>query len=130
MHSSIELICLELSVLLFIAHVVCQAVLAQGAFGQTFLFGPRDKQPATKGVLVGRATRALHNFVENYGAFVAMDLALIVTGHTGGQGAVVWTVARIVYLPLYLVGIPVLRTVCWGISIIGLLMMLARVAGY
>src|SRR5208282_693608 len=84
MHSSIELICLELSVLLFIAHVVCQAVLAQGEFGQPFLFSPRDKQPAAKGVVVGRATRALHNFVENYGAFIAMDLALVATGHTGG----------------------------------------------
>jgi uncharacterized MAPEG superfamily protein len=130
MHSSIELICLELSVLLFIAHAVCQAVLAQAEFGQPFLFSPRDKQPAAKGVAVGRATRALHNFVENYGAFIAMDLALIVTGHTGGWGAIVWIVARIVYLPLYLVGIPVARTACWAVSIIGLLMMLARVAGY
>jgi uncharacterized MAPEG superfamily protein len=128
--SSTELVCLEISVLLFIAHVVCQAVLAQGEFGQPFLFSPRDDQPEPKGLAVGRATRALANFVENYGAFVAMDLALIVTGHTGGWGAVVWIVARIVYLPLYLVGIPVVRTAVWTISIVGLLMMLARVAGY
>ena len=128
--SSIELVCLELSVLLFIAHVVCQAVLAHGEFGQPFLVSPRDNQPEPSGVAVGRATRALANFVENYGAFVAMDLALIATGHTGGWGAAVWIVARIVYLPLYLVGIPVVRTLCWVVSIIGLLMMLARVAGY
>jgi uncharacterized MAPEG superfamily protein len=128
--NSIELVCLELSVLLFIAHVVCQAVLAQGEFGQAFLFSPRDNSPDAKGVLCGRATRALANFVENYGAFVAMDLALIATGHTGGWGAVVWIVARIVYLPLYLIGIPVVRTLCWTVSIIGLLMMLGRVAGF
>jgi uncharacterized MAPEG superfamily protein len=128
--SSIELICLELSVLLFIAHVVCQAILSQGEFGQAFLFSPRDEEPEAKGVAVGRATRALNNFVENYGAFVAMDLALIATQQTGGWGAVVWIVARIVYLPLYLSGIIVVRTLCWSISIIGLLMMLARVAGY
>jgi hypothetical protein len=41
--SSIELICLELSVLLFIAHVVCQTILAHGEFGQPFPFSPRDK---------------------------------------------------------------------------------------
>ena len=128
--NSTELVCLELSVLLFIAHVVCQAILAEGEFGQPFLFSPRDNQPEAKGVLCGRATRALGNFVENYGAFIAMDLALVATGHTGGWGAVVWIVARIVYLPLYLVGIPVVRTLCWTVSIIGLLMMLARVAGY
>jgi uncharacterized MAPEG superfamily protein len=126
--NSPELGCLELSVLLFLAHVVCQAVLAQGEFGQAFLFSPRDNAPDAKGVYCGRATRALGNFVENYGAFVAMDLALIATGHTGGWGAVVWIVARIVYLPLYLVGIPVVRTLCWTISIIGLLMMLSRLA--
>jgi uncharacterized MAPEG superfamily protein len=128
--NSVELVCLELSVLLFIAHVVCQAVLAQGEFGQAFLFSPRDDAPEAKGVTVGRATRALANFVENYGAFVAMDLALIATGHTGGWGAVVWIVARIVYLPIYLVGIPLVRTAVWTISIIGLLMMLARLAGF
>ena len=126
--SSIELVCLEISVLLFIAHVVCQAVLSAGEFGQPFLFSPRDNPPAAKGVEVGRATRALNNFVENYGAFIAMDLALIATGHTGGWGAAVWIVARIVYLPLYLTGIPVVRTLCWSISIIGVLMMLARLA--
>jgi uncharacterized MAPEG superfamily protein len=126
--NSIELVCLELSVLLFIAHVVCQAVLAQGEFGQPFLFSPRDVEPEAKRPAIGRATRALNNFVENYGAFVAMDLALVATGHTGGWGAVVWIVARIVYLPLYLVGIPVVRTAVWSISIIGLLMMLARLA--
>ena len=128
--NSTELVCLELSVLLFVAHVVCQALVAQGEFGQAFLFSPRDNPPDAKGVLCGRATRALANFVENYGAFIAMDLALIATGHTGGWGAVVWIVARIVYLPLYLVGIPVIRTLCWTVSIIGLLMMLARVAGF
>lgn len=126
--SSIELVCLELSVLLFLAHVVCQAVYAQGEFGQPFLLSPRDNPPAPAGVSVGRATRALANFVENYGAFVAMDLALVATGHTGGWGAAVWLVARVVYLPLYLTGIPVARTLCWAASIVGLLMMLARLA--
>ena len=126
--NSIELICLELSVLLFIAHVVCQSLLAQGEFGPAFLFSPRDVEPPAKGPVAGRATRALNNFVENYGAFVAMDLALVATGHTGGWGAAVWIVARIVYLPLYLSGIVVVRTAVWSISIIGLLMMLARLA--
>jgi uncharacterized MAPEG superfamily protein len=126
--SSIELICLELSVLLFLAHIVCQAVASNGEFGQAFLFSPRDDPPEPRGVGVGRATRALANFVENYGAFVAMDLGLIATGHTGGWGAAVWIAARIGYLPLYLFGVPVARTVCWSISIVGLLMMLARLA--
>jgi uncharacterized MAPEG superfamily protein len=128
--NSIELVCLELSVVLFLAHIVCQAVLARGEFGQEYLFSPRDTQPQPATAAVGRATRALHNFTENYGPFVAMDLALIATGRTGGFGAAVWLIARIIYLPLYLTGAPVVRTICWSISIIGLLMMLGRLAGF
>ena len=104
--SSIELVCLEISVLLFLAHVACQGALASGEFDTKFLASPRDEAPEPRGVAYGRATRALANFVENYGAFLAMDLGLIATGHTGGWGAAVWIVARIVYLPLYLLGIP------------------------
>jgi len=126
--SSVELICLELSVLLFLAHIACQGAAASGEFGQAFLVSPRDDPPEPRGVAVGRATRALANFVENYGVFLATDLGLIATGHTGGWGAAVWIVARIVYLPLYLFGVPVVRTLAWIVSIVGILMMLARLA--
>jgi len=43
-------------------------------------------------------------------------------------GATIWIVARIVYLPLYLAGVPKLRTLAWVVSIVGLLMMLAQLA--
>ena len=91
---------------------------------------PRDTQPTAKGLACGRATRALNNYVENLGPFVAMALALIATAHTGGLGATIWILARIIYLPVYLMGTLYVRTALWGISVIGLLMMLARLAGY
>ena len=121
-----ELFCLELSVLLWVAHVLAQAFAARGEFGDEYLFSPRDEARAPKDVAVGRATRALGNFVENYGPFIAMDLALIATGHTGGWGATIWILARIAYLPVYLMGIPRVRTGIWAVSVIGLLMMLGR----
>jgi uncharacterized MAPEG superfamily protein len=129
MHST-ELIALELSVLLFVAHVVTQAFLARAEFGEKYLLGPRDENRAVKGVVAARSERALANFVENYGPFVALDLGLIATGQTGGLGALIWVIARIAYLPIYLLGIPVLRTLCWLVSLIGLFMMLARLAGF
>ena len=124
-----ELFCLELSVLLWIAHVVAQALSARTEFGDDYLFSARDEARAPKDVAVGRATRALHNYVENYGPFIALDLALIATGHAGGWGATIWILARIAYLPVYLMGIPKVRTGLWGVSVIGLLMMLARLMG-
>ena len=125
-----ELFCLELSVLLWIAHVLAQAFSARAEFGDDYLFSPRDQAREPKDVTVGRATRALHNYVENYGPFIALDLALIATAHTGGWGATIWILARIAYLPVYLIGTMYVRTGLWVISLIGLLMMLARVAGY
>ncbi len=123
-----ELTCLELSVLLWVAHVLTQAVTGRAEFGDAYLFSPRDKQLSAKGVACGRATRALANYVENLGPFVAMALALIATGHAGGLGATIWIVARILYLPIYMMGVIYVRTALWGISVIGLLMMLARLA--
>jgi uncharacterized MAPEG superfamily protein len=125
-----ELTCLELSILLWLAHVLVQAITARGEFGDDYLFSPRDKNVTPKNVYVGRATRALHNYIENLVPFVAVDLALIATQHTGGIGATIWIIARIIYLPIYLIGTKYVRTACWLVGVIGLLMMLARLAGY
>jgi uncharacterized MAPEG superfamily protein len=125
-----ELTCLELSVLLWIVHVLAQAFTARAEFGDAYLFSPRDKEKTAKAPIHGRATRALANYVENLGPFIALDLALIATNHAGGLGATIWILARIVYLPIYLAGISYVRTAVWAVSIVGLLMMLARLAGY
>ena len=128
-----ELTCLELSVILWVAHVLTQAFNARGEFGDDYLFSPRDKKVTGKGMAVGRATRALHNYIENFVPFVAVDLGLIATQHTGGigsTGATIWILARIAYLPIYIAGIKYVRTACWGVGVVGLLMMLGRLAGY
>ena len=124
-----ELTCLVLSVLLWLAHVLTQAIVARGEFGDAYLFTPRDTEPPVKGLSYGRATRALANYVENYGPFIALALALIATGQAGGLGALgatIWILARIVYLPIYLAGVIYVRTALWAISVIGLLLMLYR----
>jgi len=124
-----EVLCLELSVILWIVQVLAQAATARAEFGDAYLLGPRDEQREPKGVMCGRARRALTNYTENLVPFVALDVALIATQHTGGLGPTIWILARIVHFPLYLSGIPYLRTAAWAVSIIGLLMMLGRLAG-
>src|SRR5580658_4190261 len=121
-----ELVCLELSILLWIVHVLVQAAFAGSALNPEYLVGPRDQFLQPKGALYPRATRALSNYVENFTPFVAADLGLIATQHTGGWGATIWILARIVYVPLYLGGVKYARTAAWAISIVGLLMMLAQ----
>ena len=125
-----ELTCLELSVALWVVHVLVQAGAGSAELPHGYLFTSRDKSAAARGLLYGRATRALANYVENLVPFVALALALIVSQRAGDAcaGATIWILARIAYLPIYVFGIMYVRTAAWAISIIGIVMMLARLA--
>jgi uncharacterized MAPEG superfamily protein len=124
-----ELTCLELSVVLWLVHVLVQTAFGNAQLSSRYLLGLRDGPAEARGVLYGRACRALGNYLENFTPFVALALALIVTQRTGGAGAIgatIWILARIAYLPIYVFGIIYVRTLAWGISIVGLIMMLGR----
>jgi uncharacterized MAPEG superfamily protein len=123
-----ELVSLKLGILMWIVHVLTQSAFAGGSLGLDYLSGTRDQPREPRGMLYPRATRALRNYIENFVPFVAADLGLIVTNHTGGWGAGLWILCRIVYLPLYLTGASPWRTVAWGLSFLGLIMMLWRLA--
>jgi uncharacterized MAPEG superfamily protein len=123
-----ELTLLGWSVVLFFAHMIIQASAALRDTGAAYNAGPRDAGKPV-GVLAGRAQRMFDNFKETYPLFIALTLGLAVSGRAGGladTGAWVWFGARIVYIPLYLAGVPWLRSVCWGVAAIGLVMMLVR----
>ena len=122
-----ELRWLGLACALGLVHVAVQATLMTLRQGVAHNVGARDRRPKDDGVLEGRATRALRNFLETFPFFVALALALVVSGRGGGEGArgaalYVW--ARAAYLPIYLLGIPVLRTLAYGVAIAGILAML------
>ena len=123
-----ELTVLGWSVVLLLVQVVLQASAALD-LGPRDLFGPRDEKRESKVIAAGRLNRALKNFLETYPAFIALALGLIVAGKAGGIGATgawLWLVARVVYVALYAAGIPVIRTIVWFLSIVGLAMMLVR----
>ncbi|MEZ5784172.1 MAG: MAPEG family protein [Rhizobiaceae bacterium] len=122
-----EMTVLGLSVILLLVQVAAQA-FASYDLGADYLLGPRDEE-RQRNVLAGRLRRALANLLETYPAFVALALALVVTGHAGGMGAAgawIWLGARIVYLIVYASGTPVVRSVAWFVALIGLCMMLFR----
>jgi uncharacterized MAPEG superfamily protein len=125
-----ELTCLELALGLWFVHLFCQMGTAGGAFSTAYLFSSRDTQPAPKGLVWGRATRAFANYVENLVAFAALDLGLIVTHHAAGFAPAVWIVARAFYLPLYLFDVVYARTAAAGVAMISLLVMLWGLAGF
>jgi len=91
------------------------------------MLGPRDATPETR-VYGQRAERALRNMGE--ALLVFLPLALL--GHsveTAVLGAQVFVLARIAYVPAYVLGIPFLRSAIWTIGLAGLALMAFAVAG-
>jgi uncharacterized MAPEG superfamily protein len=123
-----EITVLGWSVALLLLQIVLQAA-SSADLGPKYLFSPRDEGRESSSILSRRLKRALGNLLESYPAFVALALALTITGKAGGiaaTGAWLYLAARVVYVLLYAAGIPVLRTFVWLASIFGLVMMLIR----
>lgn len=126
--ASTEIQVLGWSALLLIAQVTLQASIL-GNLTPAYLFSSRDEELKNTSVMAGRLNRALRNLLETYPAFIALAVALAFTGDTGGIaaiGAIIWIICRVVYVVLYAAGIPVLRTLVWFGSIIGLALMFIR----
>lgn len=122
-----EILILGWSVLLLLFQLSLQAMLATKELGRDYNASARDEERKPKGLWAGRAERAFRNLMETYPAFIGLALALVITGQAGGlgaAGAVVWFIARVAYVPLYVLGIPYIRSLVWVGSIAGLLMML------
>lgn len=123
-----EIAVLGWSVVLLLVYIFAHSSSATRDTGLDYNAGPRDAEKP-KSVTTSRLDRAKWNFLETYPAFVALALGLAASGQTGGwaaTGAVLWIVCRVLYLPLYAFGVPYVRSVVWGLSIVGLLMMLGR----
>ncbi|MEQ1951683.1 MAPEG family protein [Mesorhizobium yinganensis] len=126
--ASTEITVLTWSVVLLLVQVIVQAT-ATYDLGPKYLFSPRDEGRVSRSVVAGRLGRALRNLLETYPAFIALALMLVITGKAGGLGATgawLWLAARVVYVIIYAAGVPVVRTLVWLVSIVGLLLMLAR----
>ena len=125
-----------LSVLLLVVHVMLQGMTATTEFGLEWNAGPRDGSREPEGRLSGRASRASANFRETYPAltvdhvldhlFLALAFGVIMAGDPAGlalTGAWIWLICRVIYIPLYLAGIPYIRSFVWLGSMLGLALM-------
>lgn len=115
---------LAASVLLGLLHVLLAATLSSADRGLKWSIGNRDGGLPPASAPTDRAQRASRNFLETFPFFAAAVLCAIATGREGHQaqlGAQIWLWARVAYLPLYLLGTPLVRSVAWGVSLAGLL---------
>jgi uncharacterized MAPEG superfamily protein len=96
--------------------------------GAAWGFGNRD-EPFAVPSWIERTRRAHMNMVENLAPFACLVLAAHVSGKadaTTALGAQIFFVARVAHAAVYIIGIPVLRTLVFGIAVAGELMILAR----
>ncbi len=122
-----ELQMVAAAVIIGIIHLLWAAAAAQPQRGLKWNTGPRDEPIVLTGV-AGRLERAFANFRETFPFFAA----LVVIDYLGGRlgtltsiGALIYVVARAVYVPLYALGAPYLRSLVWVVSMVAILMLLA-----
>ena len=95
--------------------------------GVLLVFGNRDSLSAAT-PLAGRAERAAKNTFTNFALFAALVIVaemIAVNVRLVGTGAMLFFWARVVYVPVYLIGIPYLRTLTWLVGTVGLGMIAA-----
>jgi uncharacterized MAPEG superfamily protein len=123
-----ELTYLGLTLILALVQVFLPAGARTVEFGSKWNAGPRDETPAAKKLLTGRLERAQANLFETLPLFIGAVLIAHVAGQNGFLtlwGAALYFWARVVYVPLYALGVPYVRSLVWTVSFAGLVMILA-----
>lgn len=122
---SIELQYLIFAVFLVLLQMVLQSASGFLAIGLKGAVGSRDDEVLTTG-FGGRFERAYYNMLETFPIFVALVLTIHVTESwdtTSALAVKLYFWARVAYIPLYVSGIPFLRSIAWIVSIAGILML-------
>ena len=88
----------------------------------SYLFSPRDKEVNTS-IYIDRANRSLKNLFETLPIFIGVVFLSIINDVDNTSLAIIWLLARIIYVPVYIIGINYLRTGIWAISLICLILM-------
>jgi uncharacterized MAPEG superfamily protein len=122
-----ELKLLMAAVIIGLLQIVWAAAAGSGGERNLpWLLGPRD-EPKPVGVVAARLDRALANFLQTFPLFAAALLACDFAGKFGTLtywGAILYVVGRLLFVPIYAAGLPVVRTLVWTVSMVGIVMVI------
>jgi len=96
-------------------------------FSVNAIVGNRDTPPDLS-MIAARIDRAKNNMLEALPFFLGLALLTMVKGVETGlaaQGAMVFLIARVLYVPVYISGLSWVRSLVWIAGVGGLLMMAA-----
>ena len=115
------------SIVLGLVYVFVAAGLATAQRGLKWNAGNRDGDAPPLNGFAARAQRANRNFLETFPFFAAALLAVAATHQTTDHTVLatqIYVWARVAYLPIYVIGIPYLRTAVWIVSFWGILQLI------
>lgn len=127
-----ELRWLGWTLLLALVHLFAAAHVRTRQYGIKWNMGARDEAMPPPSPLAGRLARAQANLMETLPLFAAALLAAAMAGRLGPRtlaGAQLFFLGRLAYLPLYAAGVPVARSLAWGLAMAGLLLVLWALLG-
>ena len=125
-----ELTALAWTLVLAVVQLMLPAGFRTRETGMNFNAGPRDDAGPPVGKVTARLQRAQANLYETLPLFAAAVLIAHVAGREGAVTAgSAWTylAARVVYVPLYGYGVPKVRSVVWGVSLLAVMVLIAVV---
>jgi len=123
----VELRIAAFGALLLFIHIFVAVRFKTAQYGRKWNTSARDEALPEPNPVTGRLIRAQANFLETFPIVVVALLGVVIAGRTSATTALggwIWLGARLVYLPLYWAGIPVVRTIVWAISMVGVAMVI------
>src|SRR5450830_1135996 len=128
---TLELSCLAWLVVLAVLQIMMAGQARTKQYGTQWNMSARDGEMPELNPMAARLVRAQANLFETLPLFAIAILIATVANKTGWMtkvGSVTYLIGRVIYLPLYAFGVPVVRTIVWLISMVGLLLVLAALA--
>jgi uncharacterized MAPEG superfamily protein len=120
---AVELKILALGALLLFIHIFLAVRFKTAQYGRKWNTSARDETLPPPNPVTGRLMRAQANFAETFPIAIVALLGVVIadkTSPTTALGGWIWLGARVVYIPLYWIGVPIIRTITWTVSMVGL----------
>ena len=125
-----ELIILGWTLVLALVQIALAGAMRTAETGIGYNMGPRDAAAPPVRPVTARLQRAQANLFETLPLFAAA----VLIAHVGGResaatvlGCQLFLAGRVLYVPLYAFGVPVVRTIAWIVSLMGLIMIIKAI---
>lgn len=124
---TIELRMLAWTLVLAFIQILLFDFARTGQYGMKWNTGARDETMPPLSAVAGRLQRAQYNLYETLPLFIGAILVAHVAGRDSAitaMGAQIYFWGRVVYVPLYAIGVRMLRSLVWLVATVGLLMVI------